>query len=411
MPGGSLPAWQRNHWAIITVIFVNFVAFAMTAPFIPLYVQQLGASSPGEAALWTGFIIGISPLMAGLFGPLWGRLADRYGHRIILQRSLIGFAITSAIFAYVTSPLQLLLGKGLEGFCGGFSSVSLAYIASNAPRDRMSEAVGQAQAAQIVSVILGPLLGGFVVQRWGIRVDFLVNVAFYLFSMPVLWLWCEDVVARHAEAAARPAALGFWQALRIPGMLAVVGALFCAQFVDRSFQPVLPLYIASLRPDMPDLPTVVALVTSVGALCSAVSSIAVGRLGNRYSLRQLLLLGSIAGAVLCLPIGLVSSPWQLLVLRAGLGLFSGGMVTVAYSLGGHAAPAGTQGAVFGMLAAGGLMGNASSPFSSGFFASLDLRSIFFVDAALYGLSALLALSMGRGVAAVDRGAQSALVKG
>ena len=49
---------------------------------VPAAVRgELGVHEPEAAALWAGVLIGISPLLAGLLAPVWGRLADRHGHK------------------------------------------------------------------------------------------------------------------------------------------------------------------------------------------------------------------------------------------------------------------------------------------------------------------------------------------
>jgi DHA1 family multidrug resistance protein-like MFS transporter len=55
-------------------------------PFLPLYMRQLGASDVGEIALWTGASLGVTPAVSALLSPLWGRLADRFGRKIMVVR-------------------------------------------------------------------------------------------------------------------------------------------------------------------------------------------------------------------------------------------------------------------------------------------------------------------------------------
>src|SRR5690348_15862590 len=108
--------------------------------------------------------------------------------------------------------------------------------------------------------------------------------------------------------------------------------LFCAQVVDRSFGPILPLYVAALGTPEDRVASVAGLVVSLGAVGTAVTATLCGRLGMRLPLRRLLLVTRVAGVALCLSMALVRTPLELLAERTLLGLFAGGTLTLGYSL-------------------------------------------------------------------------------
>ena len=67
-----LPAaqWERNQWAVTISAALIFAGFTLVMPFLPLYIQMLGVTSPSQVALWAGVVLGISPLLASAVGPL-----------------------------------------------------------------------------------------------------------------------------------------------------------------------------------------------------------------------------------------------------------------------------------------------------------------------------------------------------
>src|SRR5262245_64686950 len=87
-------SWQRNVWALALIVFTAFVGFQFFSPFLPLFVQELGVSDSSEVAVWSGLLMAVTPGLAGLLGPLWGRLADRVGRKFMMVRSLAGFIVT-----------------------------------------------------------------------------------------------------------------------------------------------------------------------------------------------------------------------------------------------------------------------------------------------------------------------------
>ena len=103
MPEHGPDGWERNVWALALVVFIAFVGFQFFSPFLPLYVIELGVTEPTRVAIWSGVLTAVTPAVSGLLGPLWGRLADRVGRKMMMIRSLAGFVIIVAAMGLVTS--------------------------------------------------------------------------------------------------------------------------------------------------------------------------------------------------------------------------------------------------------------------------------------------------------------------
>src|SRR5438093_4485204 len=99
--------WRRNVWALTLTVFISFVGFQFFSPFLPLYIRELGVTDPAKVALWAGAIAAITPIMSGVLAPVFGRLADRFGRKMMLIRSLVGFTFVIAAMGLVTSVQQL----------------------------------------------------------------------------------------------------------------------------------------------------------------------------------------------------------------------------------------------------------------------------------------------------------------
>src|SRR5512145_551310 len=136
MPGAASTGWQRNVWALSLVVFVAFVGFQSFSPFMPLYVRELGVTDPGRIALWSGLLAAITPAISGLLSPLVGRLADRFGRKAMMIRSLAGFTVIIGAMGLVTSVEQLLLARLVQGFFAGFTPMAMALASVSAPPDK-----------------------------------------------------------------------------------------------------------------------------------------------------------------------------------------------------------------------------------------------------------------------------------
>lgn len=392
--GASIVGWQRNLAVLMLAIFTTYTGFAFVMPFLPLFVRQLGISDPGEAALWSGILFGLSPLLAGLLAPLWGGLAERYGRKAMLGRGLAVFALLVLLTAFVTNIWQLLGLRLLNGLFGGYIALAIGLAAAIVPRDRIGEAVGLIQAAQMAGGIGAPFIGGVLVDMVGLRQSFFVAAALALLGFLLFQLGFQDTTdaGNTPTTTTGRATLRHW--LLQPHFAGLLVAIFGLQFIDRSFGPLLPLYLATLDTPMNRLGTISGLVLAGGALTAGVAAMLVGRLVRQRSPRPLLVISSAIGAACCLPLAGVSHWWQLLILRLMLGLLAGGAVTLAYAVGGQALPGGAQVAAFSALAGAAQVGGAISPMVAGLLAqSLSLRAIFVLDAILYALVLLWAIRL------------------
>src|SRR3954463_6880403 len=101
-------AWQRNVFAVTAASFMGYTGFTLVMPFLPLFIGQLGVTDVGAVAMWTGLSLGITPGLTALLAPAWGRLGDRFGRKIMVERSLVSFVVLFAAMAFVRRPWQVL---------------------------------------------------------------------------------------------------------------------------------------------------------------------------------------------------------------------------------------------------------------------------------------------------------------
>src|SRR4029450_1850672 len=99
--GSPREAWQRNVYAVTAASFMGYTGFTLVMPFLPLFIGQLGVSDVGTIALWTGVSLGGTAGLTALLSPAWGRLGDRYGRKIMVERSLVSFVVLMSAMAYV----------------------------------------------------------------------------------------------------------------------------------------------------------------------------------------------------------------------------------------------------------------------------------------------------------------------
>jgi DHA1 family multidrug resistance protein-like MFS transporter len=387
--------WVRNQYVMVATVFVVFTGFAFVLPFLPLYVRELGVRGDEAVAVWSGVLVGVAPLLAGLMAPVWGRLADRHGQKPMVLRALVSYVILLVLSAAATRVEHLLVLRMGVGFFGGIGPLGLAMATSLAPRDQTGRAVGQIQAAQILAAAVGPLAGGFLADTIGIRSTFLVTA---VLCASALWL-----VARYYQEG-RPAVApldapraGTAPLLRQRGVMPLLVVLFLVNFVGRSFTPILPLHLQQLAVPAASLGLATGVLISLYSMAAAVSATLLGKATRRFPPRALLAASLAAGAATVLPMALIASFPMFALLALLLGLASGGALTLCYTIGGLMVASDQRATAFGFFAGAALFGGAISPTIAGLLAHWELRGIYYLDAALFVLltAGLLAAGMAR----------------
>jgi DHA1 family multidrug resistance protein-like MFS transporter len=382
--------WQRNVWALTLTVFVAFVGFQFFSPFLPLYVRELGVTDPRSVALWSGVLAGVTPAVSGLLGPLVGRLADRFGRKLMLVRSLGGFVVIIAAMGMVSSVQQLFAARLLQGFFAGFTPMAMALASVSAPADRVPAVIAMLQSAQLLSNAVGPAAGGYVASHFGIRYAFFVTAGMCGLALVALLALFREVGPGRPAAGTAASRLRMRDVIRHPNFPTVIGLLLIAQFLDRGLALLIPLHVTHM-PGVDAVAAVSGTIISVAAVAATVSSNVVARLTRGIPAAQLLMLALLAGGPLCASMALAGTWPTLLVLRLLVGLCLGGAITLAYTLGAELVPGEHRGAAFGWLAFGLQFGTAASPLVTGGLAAVSLPGAYVFDGALaWAAAALLA---------------------
>jgi MFS transporter, DHA1 family, multidrug resistance protein len=360
-------------------------------PFLPLYFQQLGVRDVGEIALWSGLSLGVTPALTAMMAPFWGRLADRYGRKVMVERSLVSFIVVMAALAYVTRPWHVFALRAVQGLFAGYGALALAMAADSAPPERTAYAIGYVQTAQRLGPAVGPVAGGLVAQMVGLRRAFLVTALFYVVAVVLVLFMYDERQTAHAStnAATERGQVTFRNVLAFENFVLLMAVIFGLQFVDRSFGPVLPLFVAALGTPADRVPLVAGVIFSIAAGAGAVGHHVCGTLLRRAQVRRVIAWSAAVGAAGAILYVLAGGVRLLLLATPLFGLAIGVATTAAYTAATSVMPASARGAGFGLLTTASLAGLALSPIVNGMLAATSIRAVFLLDAA--GLLVLAAI--------------------
>ncbi len=369
---------------------MGYTGFTLVMPFLPLFIGQLGVTDVGAISMWTGLCLGITPALTALLAPAWGRLGDRFGRKIMVERSLISFVVLFAAMAFVTSVWQVLALRAIQGLFAGYGSLSVAMAAESAPRDRMPNAIGAVQTAQRIGPGVGPVIGGLLASLVGLRQAFVATALFYFIALVIVYVMYDDR-ATHAPPAdaAETGRVTFRNVLAFRNFLLMMSVIFGLQFVDRSFGPVLPLYVEQMGVTHANVALVSGALFSIMAFTGALGHHFCGKLLRRHASRGVIAGGAAVAAVGAGLFAVSGNFWIMSAASVLLGLGIGAAMTASYSAAGAVIPRRAHGAGFGVLTSASLVGMASSPFIAGFVGGASIRIVFVVDLALMALLAIV----------------------
>ena len=118
--------------------------------------------------------------------PLWGKLGDLHGRKIYFQAAIVIFLIGSMLCGLAHSMIALILFRALQGLGGGGLMVGAqAVIADIVPPSERGRYAGFFGATFGAATVLGPLLGGVIVEYWSWRWIFFVNLPFGIIALIV----------------------------------------------------------------------------------------------------------------------------------------------------------------------------------------------------------------------------------
>ncbi len=367
----------RNVQVSAAVSFIGFTGFTLVMPFLPLYISDLGVTDVGEIAMWTGLTLGATPAVTAFSAPLWGRIGDRYGSKLLVLRSLGAFVLTKAAMAFVTAPWQLLALRALLGLFAGYGALTLSMAAESVPRAAMSRAIGFVQTGQRLGPALGPLIGGVLAPLVGLRQSFLLAALFYLGALALV-AWGYREPRRRVSRAVAPT-LPLTTVLKLEHFPLFLAVILGFQLVDRSFSPILPLYVEQIGVPVARVPAVTGLLFSVAALSAAAGHHLAGRILERATARAVIVRGALVASVALLPFLLLPPVWLLSVATMVFGLMVGLAMTAAYSSAGALLPLAAHTTGFGFMTSASLIGLAVSPIAAGLIGRRSLDAVFVAD--------------------------------
>jgi len=375
--------WRRTLWVMVGIQFIMTGAFSVLSPIMPLLLPDLGVDTASAVNLWAGILSGVTSFVAAFASPIWGRVADRRGRKLMLLRSSLAVGVFTALMGVAANVWQYFVCRALMGVFAGFSSAAIALVASQVPEGRLGYALGWLSTGQLVGSLVGPLIGGVLADLTGsFRIPFYCTSATILLSVGLVWFAVDErFVAPPKTRVRRPILSSLIALAATPALLALFFVLLMAQFGVRTVQPIVTLYVQELVGSRPDLATLSGIAFSVTGLANVVAAPFLGNRSDRIGYRRVLLICLLGATLTTLPQAFTENYWLFTAQRFGVGLFIGGLLPTANALVGRLVPRAERGTIYGITASATFLGNSLGPLTGGAVAAVfGLRWVFLVTA-------------------------------
>ncbi|MFZ3359989.1 MAG: MFS transporter [Xanthobacteraceae bacterium] len=382
--------WRRNLAVCLIGSFTTIVAMTLLLPFLPLYVEQLGVSDPAAIAQWSGVAYGATFFAAALVAPLWGRLADQYGRKLMLVRASLGMAVAMSLIGMAHNVWELVGLRLFAGFAGGYASGSTILVATETPQGRSGWALGMLSSGIMAGNLVGPLIGGALPPLIGIRATFWAagSVIFLTFIATTVLIKEEKRPGGIKKISRQEG----WS--QIPDKRPVIAMLVMGlllMLANMSIEPIITIYVAQIVKNVSEVTIVSGVVMSAAALGSILSASRLGKLADRIGHWSVLVGALAASALLLIPQAFVTAGWQLVGLRFLMGLALGGLLPCVTSIIRHNVPNNIAGRVLGYSTSSQYAGQVAGPLLGGFVGGhIGMRAVFLGTSVLMGAGALYA---------------------
>src|SRR5690349_14392068 len=259
--------WKGNQCVCVFGCLTTIVAMTLLLPFMPIYVEELGVHDHAAIVQWSGVAYGATFATAALFAPLWGRLGDLYGRKLMLIRASLGMAVAMSLIGLSQNVYQLVGLRLLTGLLGGYSSGSNVLVAAQTPREHTAWALGVVAMGNMAGSLAGPLIGGALPPLIGIRATFFAaGAVIFLTFLATTFLIREEKRPPRKTAGRRH---GAWSGVKDKGpVMAMLVTGMLLMLANMSIEPIITVYVQTLVRDPSQVTITAGIVMSAAALGS-----------------------------------------------------------------------------------------------------------------------------------------------
>ncbi|EGG38615.1 MDR family MFS transporter [Paenibacillus sp. HGF5] len=177
---------KSSFWLIMSAVFFgNFLAVLSITTInvaFPVVMEQFHTTLSTTQWLMAGYL-----LATGIVAPIVGYMGDQLSYKRLFVLALTGFTLSSLLCVVAWNIETLIAFRITQGVFGGMIiPITMTIIYQVFPRERQAYAMGLWSLASMLAPVIGPTLGGWLVQYFGWKSIFILNVPIGLISIVIV---------------------------------------------------------------------------------------------------------------------------------------------------------------------------------------------------------------------------------
>ncbi|NRT80897.1 MULTISPECIES: multidrug efflux MFS transporter [Clostridium] len=380
--------WRKNLIVCWFGIFVAAIGMSQIAPVLPIYIQHLGVQDTASITKISGIAFGITYVISAIFSPIWGSAADKYGRKPMILRASLGMAITIGCMGFAPNVYVLIGLRLLQGVITGYSTACTALIATQTDKENAGYALGTLSTANIAGSLIGPTIGGFIDEVFGLQSVFFITAALLLISFITTVLFVKESFTREDKEVL--SIKDVWKVIPEKNLTITMFVTFFVLAVALySVEPIVTVYVKQLSNNSSHIVLLAGLTFSASGLANIIAAPRLGKLSDKVGAHKIILACTIGAGIIFIPQAFVKDTWQLMGLRFLLGIASAGLNPSVNIVLKKITPASLTGRVFGFNMSAGYLGAFGGAVLGGQVAgNLGMKYVFFITSALLLINAV-----------------------
>jgi MFS family permease len=302
---------KRIYNVLFISVFATMLGLGIVSPLLPIYAENLGATG-----IWLGIIFSAFSLSRSVFMPIIGRISDRRGRKWIILIGMFAYAVLSLAYIVADSVYSLTAVRFAHGIASAMVvPIAMAYVADLSEKGREGSHMGNFSISMFLGMGMGPLLGGFLNDAFGIDSVFYVMAALSAFATLLV-----GVSLPEAKSGTFTVPEGDAVPLREIFRLPVMRGVMVFSFISALGRGGMMVFIPVFGPLIAITPFEVGVVLSANTFLMALLQVPVGKITDAGDKVVLIVVGSAITALAIAAIPLSGSFLPLLVITSVVGI-------------------------------------------------------------------------------------------
>ena len=368
--------WRMTLAVMFLAQFSAGLGFSFVLPFFPFFFRELGVKSNEQVLLWVGWSSVAFGITMTFAAQMWGLLADKYGRKIMVLRSMMAGSLILGAMGFATSPWHLLALRILQGATTGTVTASVTLVSSITPSANLGFSMGLMYTGIFLGQAAGQLMGGLIAEAYGFRIPCYLAAIVLFIGAILVYLGATERFTQPTKKSINGIKT-LKTIIAIKGFKAILLVYFLLYAISTMIFPILPLFIEKLAGENAEAVSLTGIILSVTGLLTGVSAMVYGKIADRYGRTRILVLSLILTGIVSIPQSFATSIGVLFFERCLFGLAVGGIIPTVNAIVSKIISREHIGSAYGMTSAVTCLGIGMGPMMGSTLATMmGLRAPF-----------------------------------